>query len=173
MDDKKRNLREQFEEIAEFIREVGMQALVLTEEVGAPADTLLIGMSGEVEEGHYVVCNHMEEQEDEGLAECFQLYYEVPQYTDGLEPLDILQAVNAMNSVCRIGHFVWNRKAEQGQIHLRYMLLCEEIPDPDLLLESVQSMLDYALDMEELLAALSTGASLDTVLTEAGFPMEV
>lgn len=171
-----KEVTEIFKEVAEFINDVGMRAIVLTEAEGAPAVSLLAGLQGEVEEGHYVVCSCMEpDQEEEGLAAYYQLFYEIPLDTDELDDFAVLQAVNAMNAVTKVGHFIWKKSKTGSRIHLRHAIVLtdEEELKPEIICECSQTLLDYALVMEGIIAALASGLDIRKVLADNELNLEV
>lgn len=72
-------LKRQFEQIIEFIDGTEMKAHLLEENPAVPALSLLMGLPGEVEEGHYIVCNLMPLSEEESAYTNFlQMFYEIP-----------------------------------------------------------------------------------------------
>ena len=68
---------ETLKKIAETLEDIGFCASVAEASEAVPMDTLLAALPGEAEEGHFVVCTPMEEDDNEYTA-YIQMYYEIP-----------------------------------------------------------------------------------------------
>lgn len=174
--EKSKRTEELFNELAEFINDVGMPAVVLTEADGVPAVSLLTGLPDEVGKGHYVVCSFIDaDDEDDDLSACCHLYYEISLNIDELDLFQLLQVINAMNAVIKIGHFVWQKRETGSRIFLRYSLLTatKEELDPEIICDCSQSILEYAMVMEEMITALASGIEIEQVLADYDLNLEV
>ena len=167
-DIEKNELIRQFKVIADFMEDTELKALVMEDMPDDMPPTLLIGLADEIKDGHYIVCNLMPmDEEDAAYTNFLHMFYEIPYETSSLNELDLLRAVNAMNTVMVIGGFICNRISEdKARVQLRLTLTAdvEEVINPSTVCECACMILNYASTMEEIVSGLLAGMDLDTIL---------
>ena len=157
---------ETLKKIAETLEDIGFCASVAEASEAVPMDTLLAALPGEAEEGHFMVCTPMEEDDNEYTA-YIQMYYEIPMDIEGIDERDLWRAVNKMNTVTLAGHFAAELEDERRKrIYMRHSFLydVEAGVYPLTFCDCMQKMLEYGAMMEEILAGLHSGMDLDTIL---------
>ena len=172
---KKEELRRNFQRLKEFIEETDLTAEILEENPAIPADSLLIGLpSDNPEEGvvRYLVMNHIPVKDEiSPYTYYFHLLLEIPMEIAGLKPETVLLAINAVNAVINVGHFVYTREGdEKARVQLRYTMAVdiEEMLMGSVLYECVDFMLSSGTMMEEILAGIEAEMPLEEILMAEG-----
>ncbi len=172
----KNELIRQFKKIAEFMEGTKFKTMVLEDMPGDMPVSMLIGLEGEIEEGHYIVCNLMPMEDDVAAYTNFlHMFYEIPYETAELNELDLLRAVNVMNSTMVAGSFICSRVSEEkARVQLRLTLTAdvEEEWNPSTVCECACLMVEYAAVMEEIVSGLLAGMDLNTILEAEGLTEE-
>lgn len=166
----------QFRKIEQFAKDCGLEGYIIEENPALPLHSLLLGIPGEVEEGHYIVCNLMPIDEEEARYTHFlHIFYQIPYDAGGLDKLDLLTAVNAVNSVTTVGHFVY-QEMEEEKVRIQFRCTVsfdiEEEMNGSTICECADFMLQYGAMMEEILAGLVSGMDLETILESEGLSGE-
>ena len=169
-------LKRQFEQIIEFIDGTEMEAHLLEENPAVPALSLLMGLPGEVEEGHYIVCNLMPLSEEESAYTNFlQMFYKIPYEVGDLDEMTLLKAVNAMNASMVTGSFMYTKMPEH-KARIQYSAVLtfdvEEDLNPSTICECACLLLRYASVMEEFVTGIAGGMKLADIFKAEGMEEE-
>lgn len=165
-------LLRQYHAAAEFIEETEFTAQVLEENPAMPVPSLIIGIPEEMEEGRYMVCNMIPlEEDDSAYTNLMNIFYEIPYEVTEIDELTLMQAINAMNAVMAVGHFIYNRMSEE-KARVQYRLVItsdvEEPLNPSTICDCACFVLRYALVMEEIVTGLLAGMDLPQILEAEG-----
>lgn len=165
-------LLRQYQLIADFIEETEFEAHILEENPAVPVPTLIVGVPEEIKEGRYIACNLIPLPEDESAYTNFlQMFYEVPYEVSEINELELLRAVNAINGVMPVGHFIMNQMSEKkARVQCRVIVTAdvEEELNPSTVCECACMILRYGAVMEEMIAGLQAGMDLAQILQAEG-----
>ena len=148
-----------FERLKHFIDGTGLTAEILEENPAVPALSLLIGIPLE------------EPEKDSRYTYYFHLLSEIPMEAGALDTESVMLAVNAMNAVTNVGHFVYTRADEEkARVQMRYTIAAdvEESLPGSVLYECVDFIFSACSVMEEILEGIAAGMPLSEIFAAEG-----
>lgn len=165
-----------FERLKHFIDGTGLTAEILEENPAVPALSLLIGIPSEEPEENgverFLVMNHIPvEEKDSRYTYYFHLLSEIPLEAGALDTESVMLAVNAMNAVTNVGHFVYTRADEEkARVQMRYTIAAdvEESLPGSVLYECVDFIFSACRVMEEILEGIAAGMPLSEIFAAEG-----
>ena len=167
--------------LKQFLNDTGLTAEVLEENPAVPVPSLLIGIPAEnqEEEGveRMIVMNPLPiEEKDSPYVQYFHLMSEIPIEVGNLSTETVMLAVNALNGVTNVGHFVYTRTSkEKARVQLRYTMAVdqEEALSGSVLYECVDFLFSACDVMEEMLEGIMVGMPLEQILAAEGIERSV
>lgn len=165
-----------FERLKSFLIGTDLTAEILEENPAVPALSLLIGIPSEnpEEEGveRYLVMNHIPvEEKDSRYTYYYHLLSEIPMELSALRAEPVMLAVNAMNAVTNVGHFLYTREnGEKARVQMRYTLAVdvEESLPGSVLYECVDFIFSACSVMEEILEGIAADMPLAEIFEAEG-----
>ena len=146
-----------------------------------PVPSLLIGIPAEnpEEEGvaRMLVMNPLPiEEQNSRYTYYFHLMSEIPIEVGELSTEKVMLAINALNAVTNVGHFVYTRTSkEKARVQIRYTMAVdkEENLSGSVLYECVDFLFSACEVMEEMLEGIAVDMPLEQIFEAEGIERSV